>query len=314
MLYRVSECHGTVRGNCNLQGQVACAADALNPGNDNDMIRFLLNLYAIIKAGTDTKGLRQFWPVTFDEDTYTRARKIIYYVFIVAPKSGLFDSMGLPDFDIFLLSPEFWHVSHVVLRNSAFGPKLGKGEHWDDGRRFFYRNFMRPMLVVMRQRGTLSKEMFEALQADGVTVAHDEQKELSVQKEKMSAEYKDCHLYLTYLRIGFQKFAEQYPDEYSEASSNKDNYDVVSIFNVLQSRLPLALDFAEHLHHKNLDVLEYMLARIVMCLDTEGRTKYRRCLTQFLQDLEALSSRLRRLLLEMFRLRVPRPRPSDYTS
>lgn len=58
MLCRISECHGTVRGNCNLQDQVACAADALNPGNDNDMIRFLLNLYAIIKAGSGTKGLR----------------------------------------------------------------------------------------------------------------------------------------------------------------------------------------------------------------------------------------------------------------
>ena len=185
---------------------VALAVDDLNPGDTEEMFLFLLHLYhIIISSGPDAK--HYFWPITFDEATYTSARKIIYYVTEVAPSSGQFDSMSLPDFGIFLLSPEKWHISYNSLKNFHTGPKLKKGQDEDDNKRFTYRNFTRTLLVVMRQRGSLNDELTTKLASKGIDLPKpDNDKVLNIQKEKMGAEYKDMHLYMTYFRIAWCLF------------------------------------------------------------------------------------------------------------
>lgn len=146
------------------------SADNLSPSKDDDMILFLLHKYMLIRAGCD-EARRYFWTLTFDEDTYTRARKIIYYVCVLAPVSGEFDSMNLPDFGIFIIVPEFWHVSYVLLKNFTHGPKLNKGEDEDDNKRFLYRNFVKPLLTIMRKRGTIEvRQLAESLRDMGMEV------------------------------------------------------------------------------------------------------------------------------------------------
>ena len=88
-----------------------------------------------------------------------------------------------------------------------------------------------------------------------------------------------------------------YPNEYNNALRHETNLDIKAIINLFESRLPLILDFVEHLHYSNSEVLDYILARMVICLDTEGRTGYRRCIMSFMNDLEVLFSDLRELLL-----------------
>lgn len=232
---------------------------------------------------------RYFWPLTFDEATYSLARKIIYFVKVAAPASGKFDSMNLPDFGIFVLSVEWWHTAYTLLKHSAFGPAVPKGADEDDNKRFTYKNFTQPMLVIQRKRGIIDDELTEALETMGVTI-QDNDKALSINKEKMSAEFRDMHLYLTYLRIAFLKFKNEFPDEYDRAcdarstdldlgcaadtvtgedeskdeSDSEDggddegsgggNLDVNAILNFLESRLPCILDFTEHLHFSNVEV------------------------------------------------------------
>ena len=45
-----------------------------------------------------------------------------------------------------------------------------------------------------------------------------------------------------------------------------------------------------------MQVLEYVLARMAVVLDQEGRTGYRRCILQFLHDMEKLPKSVRRLM------------------
>ena len=91
---------------------------------------------------------------------------------------------------------------------------------------------------------------------------------------------------------------EEYKSEYDKAlAQEKDNHDIKAIRNLFESRLPLVLDFIEHVHYSNTQVLDYVLTRMILLLDTEGRTGYRRVLMQFLNDLEKLSGDLRELLL-----------------
>ena len=95
----------------------------------------------------------------------------------------------------------------------------------------------------------------------------------------MSAEYKDTHLYLTYYRMAFDEYRSKFPDEYKEmCECAKVNLDVRCILTLFRSRLPLCLDFVEHLHYSNTEVMEYMFARMAVALDTEGRSGYRRVL------------------------------------
>lgn len=248
------------------------SADNLSPSKDSDMILFLLHIYMLVRAGCPD-ARRYFWTLTFDEDTYTRARKIIYYVCVIAPTSGEFDSMNLPDFGMFIIVPEFWHVSYVLLKHFTHGPKLEKGKDEDDNKRFLYRNFTKPLLTCMRNRGTIEVgQLAESLRDMGREVA-DNDKVINVNKEKMGAEYRDCHLLLTYFRIAFDTYKSKYVGEYNDAlKSVTDNLDVRAIFNLFGSRLPAVLDFAEHTHHTNVTVLEYILARMCIILDVEGRT------------------------------------------
>lgn len=202
--YRVAEMHNTERHGCGLKNTTALAADDLKPGKDEDMLMFLLHLYHLLRAGR-TDATRYFWTLTFDEDTYNRARKIIHYVCVVAPSCGKFDAMNLPDFGCFILVPEFWHVSYVCLRHLTMGPKLAKGKHEDDFKRFYYRNITKPMLTVMRQRGHLPEDLAEALEVAGINITPND-KVINLNKEKMSAEFRDCHLYLTYARLAFEEY------------------------------------------------------------------------------------------------------------
>ena len=89
----------------------------------------------------------------------------------------------------------------------------------------------------------------------------------------MGSEYRDCHLLLTYFRMAFDTYKTKYPDEYKQAKKAVvDNLDVRAILSLFGSRLPAVLDFAEHTHHTNVPVLEYILARMCIILNTEGRT------------------------------------------
>lgn len=294
---RVASVHKTDRHGQGLRNTTAVSADDLSPSKDEDMLQFLLHKYMLIRTVGD-QALRYFWPITFDEDTYTRSRKIIFFVCVIAPACGEFDTMSLPDFGIFLLVPELWHVSYVMLRHLTHGPKLAKGHDEDDNKRFMYRNFNKPMLTIMRKRGSLEDDLAASLTDMGIPVEEND-KVINVNKEKMGAEYRDCHLFLTYQRIAFSRYKREYTAEYDMArkAADKDNLDVRAIFDLFESRMPACLDFSEHTHYNNVSVLEYMLARIAVALDTEGRTGYRRVLLQFLNDLEKVSSNLRKLLL-----------------
>ena len=81
----------------------------------------------------------------------------------VAPTCGLFDALSLPDFGIFVLIPEFWHADYVITKHLTWGPKLPKGADEKDNKRFFYTNFQKPMLTVMRQRGDLPEDLVSPL-------------------------------------------------------------------------------------------------------------------------------------------------------
>ena len=70
-----------------------------------------------------------------------------------------------------------------------------------------------------------------------------------------------------------------------------------SIINLFEDRLPASLDFAEHTHYSNVQVLDAMLAHITVACDIEGRTGYRRIIMHFLHDMEVLPEDLRHLLL-----------------
>ena len=61
------------------------------------------------------------------------------------------------------------------------------------------------MLVDMRDRGAIDIGLQTMLTECGVDIGVNE-KAFNINKEKMSAEFKDCHLYLTYLRLGYTKF------------------------------------------------------------------------------------------------------------
>lgn len=114
----------------------------------------------------------------------------------------------------------------------------------------------------------------------------------------MGAEFKDCHLYLTYFRLAWEQFKEKHAEEYNEAASVlATNLDILCIFNTFESRLPTVLDFSEHTHYQNVDILQYVIARMAIALDSDGRTGYRRCIMHFLHDLQAFSEDLRNLLL-----------------
>ena len=103
---RVASAHGTSAGHCDLQNTTAVAADDLNPGDDTDMLFFMLGIVfmlvimlilVLVLAGDDTDmllfmlhlysvilstgddALRLFWPITFDEDTYTRYEHSAHY-------------------------------------------------------------------------------------------------------------------------------------------------------------------------------------------------------------------------------------------
>ena len=81
---RVASVHNTTYGHCNLQNTTAVAADDLSPGNDTDMLLFLLHLYyEILSTGDD--ALRKFWPITFDEDTYTRYVYLLVHAMFTTP-------------------------------------------------------------------------------------------------------------------------------------------------------------------------------------------------------------------------------------
>ena len=63
------------------------------------------------------------------------------------------------------------------------------------------------MLVGMRKRGDVNIELQDMMAECGVDIGSHETV-LNINKEKMSAEFKDCHLYLTYLRLGYIKFQQ----------------------------------------------------------------------------------------------------------
>ena len=196
--------HDTTRQRCNLDNMTPCGAAALNPGNNRDMLLFLLHLtHLIMTAGKN--AMAKIWPITFDEDTYTRARKLIRYVDERLPELLREDSMKLPDFSMFFLVPEFWHVGYTLVKHVVFGPTLEKGAPEEDGKRFGWRNFIRPLLVIMRCRGQISDpDLLGRLRALGQEIPANN-KTMSWAKEKMGSEFKDLHLYLTYLLSGFNQ-------------------------------------------------------------------------------------------------------------
>ena len=160
-----------------------------------------------------------------------------------------------------------------------------------------YRNFNKDLLQVMRKRGHLSEDLAEALRAVDITVVENDLV-ININKEKMSAEFKDCLLYLTYFRIAYAELKQRSPFYYAKIiESAKTNLDVRAIINLFDDRLPTCLDFAEHCHYSNVEVLDAMLARIAVACDTEGRTGYRRTIMHFLHDIEVLPPDLRHLLL-----------------
>ena len=191
---RVSSVHNTIHGHCNLQNTTAVAADDLSPGDDTDMFLFLLhrimrfcqlemmfsvNSDRLHSTRTHTRGMStcsyNLYHTTDMLTSYTiRARKIIYYVCEVAPTSGLFDTLSLPDFVIFVLIPEFWHADYVITSSITWGPKLPKGADENDNKRFFYTYFQKPMLTVMRERGHLPEDLVSALTnaGDGENCMH----------------------------------------------------------------------------------------------------------------------------------------------
>ena len=118
----IQRAHNTSRYRCNLDATTPIGAGALDPGNNRDMCMFLLHLQHVLDTIPGSRRL--LWPITFDEDTYTRARKLILYVEETLPASGLVDSMMLPDFSRMFLVPEFWHVGYVLLKHVVFGPQL----------------------------------------------------------------------------------------------------------------------------------------------------------------------------------------------
>lgn len=89
----------------------------------------------------------------------------------------------------------------------------------------------------------------------------------------------------------------EHAEEHHAMLQQHDNLDVTAIINFFESRLPLSLDFHEHLHYKNVDVLQYVLARMAITLNNESRTGYRRCLLQYLKDLQALPASVTSLML-----------------
>ena len=297
---RVAKVHGTERLHCNLQNTTPLGAADLRPSSSVDMLVFLLHLYHLIITVNGPTALRYLWPITFDEDTYTRARRIIWWVTEAAPASGEFNGLSLPDFGIFFLAPEFWHVGYTLMKHLTFGPKLKKGADERDNKRFVYTNFLQPLLVIMRQRGSIRDDDLAArMQTYNSDAPVEFDSTLSIQKEKMGAEFRDCHLYLTYLRLSWEKWCKERPGEYIAATAAKEsNLDLQAIFDLFESRLPLSLDFVEHVHFQNTSVLDYMIARIILMLDSEHRTGYRRVLLQFLQDILSMPDDRKELLMK----------------
>lgn len=169
------------------------------------------------------------------------------------------------------------------------------------GKRFGWRNFIRPILVIMRQRGRLCDEhLRNTLTAIGQSVPTPTNT-LSWAKEKMGAEFRDMHLYLTYLLCGFNEWKRKHPMEYQRAVAvAPHNTDVRALFNFFEVSIPITVDFVEHAHYRNVDQLLYVLARTIVLLDTQHRTGYRRCLLQFLKDLLQLPQELQHILLKNF--------------
>ena len=73
------------------------------------------------------------WPLTLDEDTYTRTRKIIHYITEQLPAANKVDSKMLPDVSCIFLVPEFWHVGYTLLKHLVFGPAIPKDAIEEDG-------------------------------------------------------------------------------------------------------------------------------------------------------------------------------------
>lgn len=312
-----------ILGRCNLDATTPCGAAALDPGKNRDMLMFLLHQYHLITL-TGQRARSLVWPITFDSDTYTRARKLIRYVTERVPNNTpALDSMKLPDFSLFFLVPEFWHVGYTLMKHITFGPKLEKGAPEEDGKRFGWRNLIRPLLTILRKRGKiLDRGLHDTLTSIGQPVPVND-KEMSIQKEKMGAEFKDLHLYLTYLLCAFQMWQNEFPMEYQEAvrlahfknvtnttdtttdtepptttdtttansvDSSRDgpNCDVRCLLLFFRDTIPITVDFVEHAHFKNVKQLKYVLTRTIVLLHEQHRTGYRRCLMQFYKDLVAM--------------------------
>ena len=294
----IQRIHGTKRKRCNLDMTQPMGAGALNPGCNVDMTVFLLHLAHVIDV-VDIDARRKIWLITLDEDTYTRTRKLIHYINVQLPASKKLDAMKLPDLSRFFLVPEFWHVGYVLLKHLCFGPKIAKGAPEEDGKRFGWRNFMRPLLVIMRRRGQLhDTALKEKLIEIGQSIPPNTTT-MSWSKEKMSAEFRDMHLYLIFLLCGYAAWKTEYPMEHRQAVG-ANNIDLRCLFQFFESTIPITVDFVEHAHYSNITWLKYVLARIIVLLDQQHRTGYRRCLLQFLKDLIALPEEVQKLFLENF--------------
>ena len=150
----------------------------------------------------------------------------------------------------------------------------------------------------MRQRGYLGADLAAALTQEGLYVDGSDKK-ININKEKMSAEYKDCYLYMTYYRMAFDEYRTKFSTEYETAvEAAKANLDVRCILTLFASRLPLCLDFVSHLHYRNTEVMRYMIARMAVALDTEGRSGYRRVLMHFIHDMDGLPASLSNLMFK----------------
>ena len=104
---------------------------------------------------------------------------------------------------------------------------------------------------------------------------------------------------MTYYRMAFDEYRTKFSTEYETAvEAAKANLDVRCILTLFASRLPLCLDFVSHLHYRNTEAMRYMIARMAVALDTEGRSGYRRVLMRFIHDMDGLPASLSNLMFK----------------